>query len=224
MPVVPKTDLLLINDELISGGGGASGTEHLETENMWEKLLCRDQDPWERRGRGSPGPEQRFFSCLKRTPWSGSCGPAAPGCVQWSREPPADPGGPHTTSEGCSQRNMWKRKSEYEGNPQAPVGTCGPVHRGAHHGAGFLAGLVTLWGTHAEAVHKQMQPIGIADVGEAHEGWPPMGEALCRKREQRKSIITICLKPVKESQDKNNPSNWYSLCFRNKASDRKKLK
>jgi len=32
---------------------------------------------------------------------------------------------------------------------QAPARTCGPVERGAHAGAGLLAGLVTPWGTHA---------------------------------------------------------------------------
>ena len=35
---------------------------------------------------------------------------------------------------------------------QAPSRTCGPVDREADAGAGFLAGLVTLWGTNAGAV------------------------------------------------------------------------
>jgi len=34
---------------------------------------------------------------------------------------------------------------------QTPARTCGPVERGAHIGAGFLAGLVTPWRTHAGA-------------------------------------------------------------------------
>jgi len=34
---------------------------------------------------------------------------------------------------------------------QAPARTCGPMERGAHTGAGLLAGLVTPWGTHAGA-------------------------------------------------------------------------
>jgi len=34
---------------------------------------------------------------------------------------------------------------------QAPARTCGPMERGAHAGAGLLAGLVTPWGTHAGA-------------------------------------------------------------------------
>jgi len=34
---------------------------------------------------------------------------------------------------------------------QAPARTYGPVERGAHAGAGLLAGLVTPWGTHAGA-------------------------------------------------------------------------
>jgi len=34
---------------------------------------------------------------------------------------------------------------------QTPGRTCGPMERGAHTGAGLLAGLVTPWGTHAGA-------------------------------------------------------------------------
>ena len=34
---------------------------------------------------------------------------------------------------------------------QAPGRTCGPIERGAHGGAGLLAGLVTPWGTHTGA-------------------------------------------------------------------------
>jgi len=43
---------------------------------------------------------------------------------------------------------------------QAPGRTCGPVQRGAHAGAGLVAGLVTPWGTHAGAVHEELQPMG----------------------------------------------------------------
>jgi len=65
---------------------------------------------------------------------------------------------------------------------QAPARTCGPVQRGAHTGAGFLAGLVTPWGptleqpvpeglhpmgrTHTGAVHEELQPVGRTHVGE----------------------------------------------------------
>ena len=48
------------------------------------------------------------------------------------------------------QRRLWPR-----GKPaleQAAGKTCGPMERGAHAGAGLLAGLVTPWGTHAGAV------------------------------------------------------------------------
>jgi len=34
---------------------------------------------------------------------------------------------------------------------QAPARTCGPLERGAHAGAGLLAGLVTPWVTHTGA-------------------------------------------------------------------------
>jgi len=45
-----------------------------------------------------------------------------------------------------------QRRLSPHGEPtleQAPGNTCGPVERGAHAGAGLLAGLVTPWGTHA---------------------------------------------------------------------------
>jgi len=35
---------------------------------------------------------------------------------------------------------------------QAPARICVPVQTGAHPGVGFLAGLVTPWGTHAGVV------------------------------------------------------------------------
>ncbi|GAB0179878.1 hypothetical protein GRJ2_000453100 [Grus japonensis] len=57
---------------------------------------------------------------------------------------------------------------------QAPGRTCGPVKRGAHAGAGFLAGLVTPWGTHARAVHEELQPMGRTHVGEVHGGLTPV--------------------------------------------------
>ncbi|KAJ7414941.1 hypothetical protein BTVI_39872 [Pitangus sulphuratus] len=41
---------------------------------------------------------------------------------------------------------------------QGPGGTCGPVEREAHAGAGLLAGLVSPWGTHAEALNEELKP------------------------------------------------------------------
>jgi len=51
-------------------------------------------------------------------------------------------------------RGMPKGGCDPVGSPvleQAPARTCGPVKRGAHTGAGLLAGLVTPWGTHTGA-------------------------------------------------------------------------
>jgi len=41
---------------------------------------------------------------------------------------------------------------------QAPGRTCEPTER-AHAGAGFLAELVTPWGTQAGAVHEGLSPV-----------------------------------------------------------------
>jgi len=59
------------------------------------------------------------------------------------------PGEDPTPEQGDARRKLWPR-----GQPaleQAPARTRGPMERGAHTGAGLLAGLLTLWGTHAGA-------------------------------------------------------------------------
>jgi len=58
--------------------------------------------------------------------------------------------------EGTPHQSRWMAKGGCDpvGSPvlrQAPARTCGPVERGAHAGAGLLAGLATLWRTHAGA-------------------------------------------------------------------------
>jgi len=73
---------------------------------------------------------------------------------------------------------------------QVPGRTCRPVERGAHAGAGLLAGLVTPWGrtleqpvpeglhpvgrTHARAACEELQPVGRTDVGEVCGELPPV--------------------------------------------------
>ena len=54
----------------------------------------------------------------------------------------------------CWSRWMPEGSCDPMGSPtleQASGRTCGPVERGAHTGASLMAGLVTLWGTHAGA-------------------------------------------------------------------------
>ena len=57
----------------------------------------------------------------------------------------------------------------------APGRSCGPVERGAHTGAGLLAGLVTPWGTHARAVHEELHPAGRTHAGAVRGGLSPVG-------------------------------------------------
>ena len=52
--------------------------------------------------------------------------------------------------QGDARRRLWPRIDPML--EQAPGRTCGPMGRGAHAGAGLLAGLVTPWGTHAGTV------------------------------------------------------------------------
>ena len=58
------------------------------------------------------------------------------------QNPPAARGGPHAGADGCPKETVTPGKPTLE---QAPGRTCGPMERGAHAGAGLLAGLVTLW-------------------------------------------------------------------------------
>jgi len=55
----------------------------------------------------------------------------------WSRRPPAARGGPHARAGGCLKEAVTPRRA-------CPGRTCGLMERGAHAGAGLLAGLVTL--------------------------------------------------------------------------------
>jgi len=49
------------------------------------------------------------------------------------------------------------------------------MERAAHAGADLLAGLVTLWGTHAGAVHEELHPTGRIHVREICGGLSPVG-------------------------------------------------
>jgi len=77
------------------------------------------------------------------------CPPAAHGVPRWSRYPPVARGRDPTPEQMDAWRKLWPH-----GEPvleQASARTCRPMERGAHGGAGLLAGLVTLWGTHTGA-------------------------------------------------------------------------
>jgi len=59
---------------------------------------------------------------------------------------------------------------------QAPARTCGPVERGAHAGAGLLAGLVTPWGPMLEQpVSEELHSMGRTHGGAVREELHPMG-------------------------------------------------
>ncbi|TRZ17572.1 hypothetical protein HGM15179_009517 [Zosterops borbonicus] len=64
-----------------------------------------------------------------------------------------------------------QRRLQLLGKPvlgQAPGRTCGTMERGAHTGAGFLTGLVTLQRTCSGAVHKELQPMARTHIGKVH--------------------------------------------------------
>lgn len=73
---------------------------------------------------------------------------------------------------------------------QASGRTCGPMEREAYTGTGFLAGLVTSWGTHTgapvpqglhpvEGTHAgavpEVQPVGRSHTGEINGGLLSVG-------------------------------------------------
>ncbi|GAB0187278.1 hypothetical protein GRJ2_001193100 [Grus japonensis] len=103
-------------------------------------------------------------------------------------------GGPRARAGGCQKEAVTPWQPALE---QAPGRTCDPMERGAHTGAGLLAGLVTLWGptleqsvpeglhlmeeTHAGAVHEELQPVGRTHI-EVHGGLSPMGGTPCWSR------------------------------------------
>lgn len=63
-----------------------------------------------------------------------------------NRDPPAAHGGSHARAAGCPTEAVtpWE---EHNGSGSWQD----PMERGAHAGAGLLAGLVTPWGTHTAA-------------------------------------------------------------------------
>jgi len=80
------------------------------------------------------------------------CPPAVHGGPRWSRYPPVVHGRDPTLEQVDDWRKLWLR-----GEPtleQASARTYRHVERGAHAGAGLLAGLVTPWGTHAGAAYS----------------------------------------------------------------------
>ena len=96
--------------------------------------------------------------------------PAAHRGPRWSRYPPAARGGAHAGAGGCARRRLWPcGKAMLE---QAPGRACDPVERGAHGGAGLLAGAVT---RPAGAVCEELQPVGRPHVGGVRGGLSPVG-------------------------------------------------
>jgi len=77
------------------------------------------------------------------------CSAAVHGGPWWRRSPPVPVEG-----TPCWSRGMPEGSYDPMGSPvreQGPARTCRSMERGTHAKAGLLAGLVTLWGTHAEA-------------------------------------------------------------------------
>jgi len=77
------------------------------------------------------------------------CPPAEHGGPQCSRYPPVVYGGLHARAGGCPKEAVTPWRACTGAGSCQDVWTRG--ERGAHAGAGFLAGLVTQWATHAGA-------------------------------------------------------------------------
>ena len=88
--------------------------------------------------------EHRFPCSPWRRPWKAVL-LAAHGGPQWSRYPPDTCGRPHARAGGCPKESV----TPWEARSWQDLWTHG--ERGAHTGAGLLAGLVTPWGTHTGA-------------------------------------------------------------------------
>ena len=116
---------------------------------MWEKQLCRHQGQWRRRGRRCTRCQSRDSPAAYSQDYGDTgCPPAAHGGPRWSKYLPAAHGGHHTRPGECSPKEaviLWKARTG-AGSWQ-DVWSC--RDRGAHTGAGLLAGLVIEWGIHA---------------------------------------------------------------------------
>jgi len=165
MPASSKTEPPLAKAKTISNGGSASvifkkgKKKNLavkrqwgeRSETMWKKQLCRHQGQWRRRERRCSRCWSRKSSLAARAEDHGEadCAPAVHGGPWWSRSPPVA----HGRDPTLVQVDVWRRLWPH-GEPvleQAPAMTYATMERGAHAGAGLLAGLVTPWGTHAGA-------------------------------------------------------------------------
>ena len=123
------------------------------------------------------------------------CPPAVHG-GPWSRYPPVDHGRDPTPEQGDVWRRLWPH-----GEPvleQAPARTCGRVERGAPTRAGLLAGLVTLWGTHAGAACSWgTAPCGRdprwgslwRTVGRGRDPTLEQGKGVRRKEQKRQHVM-----------------------------------
>jgi len=95
--------------------------------------------------------QSREYSLAERDEEHGDVGspPAALGGPQWSRYPPAASEGSHPRASECLKEAVTPWRAHAEASSWQDLWTCGKRPR--HSGAGLLTGLVTLWGTHAEA-------------------------------------------------------------------------
>jgi len=135
------------------------------SETMWEKQLCRHLGRWRRGGGGAPGAGAGIFPLqLMKMTMMRQAVPLQPMKVHSGADIHLPPVEDPTPDQGNAQRRLWPC-----GEPvleQAPGRTYGPMGRGAHTGAGLLAGLVTLWGTHPGAVCERLFSMGRTHIGE----------------------------------------------------------
>lgn len=145
-------DLMLVKVKYISDGGSVSAITYLRRgKNTLSNSNCSQREEWEN--------ERSNSANIKIS--EGKGGGALEARAGIPLQPMEHGGGADICLQACEEthagagRCAWRRLSPHKKLmlKQAPGSIlAGPVERGVHFGAGFLAVLVTLWGTYSGTV------------------------------------------------------------------------
>ncbi|GAB0204530.1 acid sphingomyelinase-like phosphodiesterase 3b [Grus japonensis] len=148
MPAGSKTDLPLAKAKPISNSGSASGITYLRRGETAVATAAREQGVGICE-RNSPADTKVSAGGAGGAPGARAEIPLQPMVKTMVRQAvPLQPMEVHSGADIHLQPVEDPTPEQVE----TPEGACGPMERGAHAGAGLLAGLVTLWRTHAGSV------------------------------------------------------------------------